>query len=32
MYPEEEANWRGIYRITSEDWDDSLSFAPYIKK
>ena len=30
--PEEEANWRGIYRMPSEDWEDSLEYNRYIKK
>ena len=29
---EEEANWRGIYRMPSEDWEDSLEYNRYIKK
>ncbi|MBQ6284750.1 MAG: hypothetical protein IJK67_00360 [Bacilli bacterium] len=30
--PEAEANWRGIYRMPSEDWEDSLEYNGYIKK
>ena len=29
---DEEANWRGIYRMPSEDWEDSLEYNKYIKK
>lgn len=29
---EEEANWRDIYRMPSEDWEDSLEFNHYLKK
>ena len=29
---DEEANWRGIYRMPSEEWDDSLPFNKYTKK
>ena len=29
---EEEANWRGIYRMPSADWDDSLPYDAYTKK
>ena len=29
---DEEANWRGIYRMPSEDWEDSLEYNRYIKK
>ena len=31
-YPDEEANWRGIYRMPSEDWVDSLAYNGYTKK
>ena len=31
-YPDEEANWRGIYRMPSKDWEDSLEYNKYIKK
>ena len=27
-----EANWRGIYRMPSEEWEDSLPYNGYIKK
>ena len=30
--PDEEANWRGIYRMPSKDWEDSLEYNGYIKK
>jgi len=30
--PEQEANWRGIYRMPSKDWDDGLPYNGYIKK
>ena len=30
--PEEEANWKGMYRMPSEDWEDSLPYNKYIKK
>ena len=30
-YPEEEANWRGMYRMPSKDWGDSLPFNEYTK-
>ena len=30
--PDEEANWRGMYRMPSEDWEDSLTFNRYTKK
>ena len=30
--PETEANWRGIYRMPSADWDDGLPYNGYIKK
>ena len=29
---DEEANWRGIYRMPSQDWEDSLEYNGYIKK
>ena len=29
---EEEANWRGIYRMPSGEWEDSFSFNLYTKK
>ena len=29
---EEEANWRGIYRMPSKEWEDSLEYNKYIKK
>ena len=29
---DEEANWRGIYRMPSRDWEDSLEYNKYIKK
>ena len=29
---DEEANWRGIYRMPSEEWEDSLTFNKYTKK
>ena len=29
---DDNANWRGIYRMPSEDWSDSLSFNSYTKK
>ena len=29
---DEEANWRGIYRMPSEDWEDSLPIDKYTKK
>ena len=29
---DEEANWRGIYRMPSKDWEDSLEYNQYIKK
>ena len=29
---DEEANWRGIYRMPSEEWEDSLEYNGYIKK
>ena len=31
-FVEEEANWRGIYRMPSKDWEDSLEYNRYIKK
>ena len=30
-YPEEDANWRGIYRMPSKDWGNSLPFNEYNK-
>ena len=30
--PDDDANWRGIYRMPSKDWGDSLSFNQYTKK
>ena len=30
--PDEDANWRGIYRMPSEDWEDSLAYNGYTKK
>ena len=27
-----EANWRGVYRMPSEEWEDSLPFNGYTKK
>ena len=30
--PDEEANWRGMYRMPSEDWEDSLTFNRYTKQ
>ena len=30
--PDAEADWRGMYRMPSEDWEDSLEFNGYIKK
>ncbi len=30
--PEQEANWRGMYRMPSKDWDDGLPYNGYIKK
>ena len=29
---DEEANWRGVYRMPSQDWEDSLEYNRYIKK
>ena len=29
---DEDANWRGIYRMPSNDWEDSIEFNGYIKK
>ena len=29
---EDEANWRGIYRMPSADWQDSLNYNGYTKK
>ena len=29
---DEEANWRGIYRMPSKEWEDSLPFNGYTKK
>jgi len=31
-YSDEEANWRGIYRMPSQEWGDSLPFNEYTKK
>ena len=31
-YVDDGANWRGIYRMPSEEWKDSLPFNKYIKK
>ena len=31
-YADEEANWRGIYRMPSKEWEDSLPFNGYTKK
>ncbi len=30
--PEQDANWRGIYRMPSKDWEDGLPYNGYIKK
>ena len=30
-YADEEANWRGIYRMPSKEWEDSLPFNSYTK-
>ena len=30
--PEQEANWRDMYRMPSEDWEDSLEYNAYTKK
>ena len=30
--PDDNSNWRGIYRMPSEDWGDSLPFNGYTKK
>ena len=30
--PDEEANWRGIYRMPSEDFEDSLPYNELTKK
>ena len=29
---DEEANWRGVYRMPSKEWDDSLPYNAYTKK
>ena len=31
-FVDEEANWRGIYRMPSADWEDSLQYNKYINK
>ena len=31
-YADEEANWRGIYRMPSKEWEDSLPYNGYTKK
>ena len=32
ILPDEDANWRGIYRMPSKNWEDSLPFNQYTKK
>ena len=31
-FVDEEANWRGVYRMPSKEWDDSLPYNGYTKK
>ena len=31
IYPDEDHNWRGMYRMPSKDWEDSLPFNSYTK-
>ena len=31
-YADDDANWRGIYRMPSQEWGDSLPFNEYTKK
>ena len=31
-FTDPEANWRGVYRMPSEEWEDSLPFNGYTKK